>query len=422
VSTPHLDVAPRATAIPGTLDVARVRAEFPSLDQRVNDHPLAYLDNGASSQRPRAVVDAERDFALNDYANVHRGVHTLSQRATKAYDQARIEVQQFVGAGQAEEIIFTAGTTAGINLIAQSYARPQLKVGDEILVTEMEHHSNIVPWQLVASATGATLRFAPITEDGDLDLAALKAMIGPRTRIVALAHVSNVMGTVNPVRVVADLAHEIGAVVVVDGAQAVPHLVVDVRELEADFYVASGHKMFGPNGIGFLYGRKALLDAMPPWQGGGGMIQSVTVDGVTFAPVPARFEAGTPPITQAVGLGAAVRWINSFDWPEVEVYEDRLLAYARSEVAKVAGVRIIGSPKHQVGVLSFVLEGIHPHDVGTVLDLHGVAVRASHHCAQPLMRRFQVPGTVRASFALYNTRTEVDALAAGLREARKVFG
>lgn len=422
MSTPRVDAAPRAPTAPGGFDVARVRAEFPSLDQRVNDHPLAYLDNAASSQKPRVVVDAERDFALADYANVHRGVHTLSQRATTAYDAARLEVRDFINARQGEEIVFTAGTTAGINLVAQSYARPLLRPGDEILVTEMEHHSNIVPWQLVASATGAKVRFAPITESGDLDLSGLKSMIGPRTRIVALAHVSNVLGTVNPVRAVADLAHQAGAVVVIDGAQAVPHIAADMAALDVDFYVASGHKMFGPNGIGFLYGRQALLDAMPPWQGGGGMIQNVTVDGVTFAPVPARFEAGTPPITQAVGLGASIRWIRSFDWPAVEAYEAGLLGYARKEIAKVAGVRVIGNAAQQVSVLSFVLEGIHPHDVGTVLDLHGVAVRASHHCAQPLMRRFQVPGTVRASFALYNTRDEVDALVAGLREARKVFG
>jgi cysteine desulfurase/selenocysteine lyase len=420
VPTPEVEAAPRTIA--RGFDVGRVRAEFPSLAQQVNGRPLAYLDSAASSQKPKVVVDAERDFALRSYANVHRGVHTLSQRATTAYDEARVVVQEFVGAGDAEEIIFTAGTTAGINLVAQSYARPLLKAGDEILVTEMEHHSNIVPWQLVASATGANVRFAPLTEGGDIDLPALKALIGPRTRIVALAHVSNVLGTVNPVAEVAALAHQVGAVVVVDGAQAVPHLPTDVQALGADFYAASGHKMFGPNGIGFLYGRKALLDAMPPWQGGGGMIQSVTTEGVTFAPVPARFEAGTPPITQAVGLAAAVRWIRSFDWSAVEAYEAGLLEQAREQIVTVPGVRIIGSARHQVSVLSFVLEGVHPHDVGTVLDLHGVAVRASHHCAQPLMRRYQIPGTVRASFALYNTRDEVDALAAGLREARRVFG
>lgn len=422
MAAPGVQSPLRGAGATPAFDVAAVRREFPALHTEINGHPLAYLDNGASSQKPLEVVAAEHDFALSDYANVHRGVHTLSQRATTAYDQAREEVRAFVNAAAVEEIIFTAGTTAGINLVAQSYARPLLRAGDEILVTEMEHHSNIVPWQLVASATGATVRFAPITDAGDLDLAALAALITPRTRVVAVAHVSNVLGTVNPVRAIAELAHAAGAVLVVDGAQAVPHRQVDVQALGADFYVASGHKMFGPNGIGFLYGRRALLDAMPPWQGGGGMIQSVTVDGTTFAPVPARFEAGTPPITQAVGLGAAIRWIRSFDWALVEAYEAELLAYATRQVALVPGVRIIGTPAEQVSVLSFVLEGIHPHDVGTVLDLHGVAVRASHHCAQPLMRRYRIPGTVRASFALYNTRDEVDALVAGLQEARKVFG
>jgi cysteine desulfurase/selenocysteine lyase len=422
MATPQVLAAPGAVVAPRAFDVARVRAEFPVLHQQVNGHPLAYLDSAASSQKPKVVVDAEHDFALSDYANVHRGVHTLSQRATKAYDEARAVVRGFINAAENEEVIFTAGTTAGINLVAQSYARPMLKQGDEIVVTEMEHHSNIVPWQLVASATGARVRFAPLDDQGDIDLAALKSLIGPQTRIVAVAHVSNVLGTVNPVREIAELAHQAGAMLVVDGAQALPHLRADVQALGADFYVASGHKIFGPNGIGFLYGRRELLDAMPPWQGGGGMIQSVTVEGTTFAPVPARFEAGTPPITQAVGLGAAVRWMQSFDWSMVEAHEGDLLRYARERIREVSGVRVIGNAKEQVSVLSFVLEGIHPHDVGTVLDLHGVAVRASHHCAQPLMRRFRIPGTVRASFAIYSTRDEVDAMVAGLKEARKVFG
>lgn len=402
-------------------DVAAVRREFPVLHTEINGHPLAYLDSGASSQKLRVVVDAERNFALSDYANVHRGVHTLSQRATAAYDQARADVRAFVNAAAVEEIIFTAGTTAGLNLVAQSYARPLLRAGDEILVTEMEHHSNIVPWQLVASATGARVRFAPVTDAGDLDLEALAAMITPHTRVVALTHVSNVLGTVNPIRLIADLAHAAGAIVVVDGAQAVPHRQVDVQALTADFYVASGHKMFGPNGIGFLYGRHELLEAMPPWQGGGGMIMSVTAEGSSFAPPPERFEAGTPPITQAVGLSAAIRWMRSLDWPAVEAYEADLLTYAVDRVSLVPGVQVVGAPVDRVSVLSFVVEGIHPHDLGTVLDLRGVAVRSGHHCAQVLMRRFRVPATVRASFALYNTRDDVDALVAGLQEARKVF-
>jgi cysteine desulfurase/selenocysteine lyase len=420
VSRTRRAAEPRPEA--GTLDVARVRREFPILRTQIRGRPLVYLDNGATSQRPRTVVEAESDFVLLENANVHRGVHTLSQRATAAYDRAREEVRDFVRAREAAEIVFTAGTTAALNLVAQSYARPRLRAGDEILLTEMEHHSNIVPWQLVARATGAVVRVIPVTDAGELDLAAAARLIGPLTRVVALTHVSNVLGTVNPVRHIANLAHATGAVVVVDGAQAVAHMPVDVEGLGADFYAAGAHKMFGPNGIGFLYGRLALLDAMPPWQGGGGMIQSVTFEETTFAPVPARFEAGTPPIPQAVGLGAAVRWLRALDWHAVAAHEADLLAYATARVAEVPGVRLIGTAAERVGVLSFTLEGIHPHDVGTVLDLHGVAVRASHHCAQPLMRRFGVPGTVRASFALYNTRAEVDVLVAGLVEVRKVFG
>lgn len=410
-----------ATPVPG-LDVARLRHDFPVLRARIHGHPLAYLDNGATSQRPRPVIEAEADFALLENANVHRGVHTLSQRATQRYDAVRARVAGWIGAAAPEEVIFTSGTTAALNLVAQSHARTVLRPGDEILVTEMEHHSNIVPWQLVAEATGAVVKALPVSDDGSLALDRLPAVLGPRTRVVALAHVSNVLGTVNPVRRVADAAHAAGAVVVVDGAQAVPHLPVDVQALGADFYAFSAHKMYGPTGVGVLYGRRALLDAMPPWQGGGGMIQSVSFEGTTYAPVPARFEAGTPPITEVIGLGAALEYLATLDWPALEQHEADLLSYATAQVGAVPGVRLIGTAAERVGVLSFVLEGIHPHDVGTVLDLHGVAVRASHHCAQPLMRRFGVPGTVRASFGLYNTRDEVDQLVAGLHEARRVFG
>lgn len=403
-------------------DLVALRREFPILRTTVQGRPLVYLDNAATSQKPRAVIEAESDFALLHYANVHRGVHTLSQQATQAYDAVRAELARFIGAAVPEEIVITAGTTAGLNLIAQSYGRQALRAGDEVLLTAMEHHSNIVPWQLVAQATGAVIRVIPVTDTGELDLAAARSLIGPRTRIVALAHVSNVLGTVNDIRAVADLAHATGAIVVVDGAQAVAHLPVDVATLGCDFYVGSAHKMYGPTGVGFLYGRHALLDAMPPWQGGGGMIQSVSFEGTTYAPVPARFEAGTPPIIQAIGLGAAVRFLGSLDWQAVAAHETDLLAYGASRVAAVPGVRLIGTAREKVSVLSFVLDGVHPHDVGTVLDLHGVAVRASHHCAQPLMRRFGVQGTVRASFAVYNTREDVDALVHGLTEVRKVFG
>ncbi len=404
------------------LDVARLRRDFPILHTRVQGKPLVYLDNAATSQKPRAVVEAESDFALLHNANVHRGVHTLSQRATQAYDQVRADLARFLGAAEPTEIIITAGTTAGLNLIAQSYGRQVLRAGDEILLTAMEHHSNIVPWQLVAQTTGAVIRVIPVTDEGELDLLAAASLISPRTRIVALAHVSNVLGTVNDVRAVSDLAHAAGAVVVVDGAQAVAHLPVSVAALGCDFYVASAHKMYGPTGVGFVYGRAALLDAMPPWQGGGGMIQSVSFEGTTYAPVPARFEAGTPPIIQAIGLGAAVRYLQALDWSALAAFESDLLEYATSRVATIPGVRLIGTAREKVSVLSFVMDGVHPHDVGTVLDLQGVAVRASHHCAQPLMRRYGVPGTVRASFALYNTREDVDALVSGLLEVRKVFG
>jgi cysteine desulfurase/selenocysteine lyase len=403
------------------LDLTRIRADFPILETRVHGKPLVYLDNGATSQRPRVVVEAEAAFSLRGNANVHRGVHTLSQRATDAYDEVRNLLRAFLNARESAEVIITSGTTAGLNLVAQSYGRMVLRPGDEILLTEMEHHSNIVPWQLVAGSTGALIRVIPVTDAGELDLLRLEQVLSPRTRIVSVAHVSNVLGTINPVRLLADRAHALGAALVVDGAQAVPHMAVDVQGLGCDFYVASGHKMYGPTGVGFLYGRRELLERMSPWQGGGGMIQNVTFEETTFAPIPARFEAGTPPIAQAIALGVAVQYLQSFDLQALQAHEADLLHYASEQVAGLEGVRLIGTATERAGVLSFVVDGIHPHDVGTVLDLHGVAVRASHHCAQPLMRRFGVPGTVRASFAVYNTRAEVDQLVAALVETRAVF-
>ena len=411
-------LAPRT----GRLDVQRVRSDYPVLRARINGHPLAYLDNAATSQKPRQVVEAEADFSLLANANVHRGVHTLSQRASEAFEAVREQLRRFVGAEEAGEIVFTSGTTAALNLVARSYGELVLRDGDEILLTAMEHHSNIVPWQMVARRTGARLRVVPVTDTGELDVPAAATLIGPRTRVVSLAHVSNVLGTVNPVRAIADLAHAAGAVVVVDGAQAVPHLAVDVGALGADFYAASAHKMYGPTGVGFLYGRRELLEAMPPVMGGGGMIRSVTFEETTYAPPPARFEAGTPPIAEVIGLGAAIRYLEGFAWGAIVEHESELLRAASDALACEPHVRIIGTAAERVGVISFVVDGIHPHDVGTVLDLHGVAVRASHHCAQPLMKRFGVPGTVRASFALYNTRAEVDQLVRGIREARRVFG
>jgi cysteine desulfurase / selenocysteine lyase len=404
------------------LDVARIRAEFPVLRTRINGHPLAYLDNGATSQKPRSVVEAEADFSLLANANVHRGVHTLSQRASAAFDGVREEMRRFLNAREAAEIIFTSGTTASLNLVAQSFGRKVLQPGDQIVLTEMEHHSNIVPWQLVAKLAGAQIKVIPVTDRGELDLGAAAALIGPRTRILAVTHVSNVLGTVNPVRALADRAHAVGAAVVVDGAQAVPHLKVDVSALGADFYAASAHKMYGPTGVGVLYGRRGLLDGMEPWQGGGGMIQSVSFEETTFASVPARFEAGTPPVTQVIGLGAALRYLEALDWGAVQEHEAELVRSATEQLSREPGVRIIGGARDTVAVVSFNVEDVHPHDVGTVLDLYGIAVRAGHHCAQPLMRRYGVPGTVRASFALYNTPGEVDRLVAGVREARKVFG
>ncbi len=408
-------------AVANAFDVARVRREFPVLRTLVQGKPLVYLDNGATSQKPRVVVEAESDFALLQSSNVHRGVHTLSHRASERFEQVRHEVARFVGAASPAEIVFTSGTTAAVNLVALSYALPRLQPGDEVLVTEMEHHSNLVPWQLAARATGARIRAIPVTDAGELDLSGLGALLTSRTRIVALTHVSNVLGTVNPVRRIADEAHAAGAVVVVDGAQAVPHLPVDVVGLGADFYVASAHKMFGPTGVGFLYGRSALLERMKPAQGGGGTIQWVTIEDCSFAPVPERFEAGTPPIAQVIGLGAAIGWMGSLDWAQVAAHESDLVGYAIERLSEVPGVRVLGSAAERVGAVSFVMDTVHPHDVGTVLDSHGVAVRAGHHCAQPLMQRYGVPATVRASFALYNTRAEVDTLVEAVRDVRRIF-
>ena len=415
----------RVTGITGAttpFQVERARDEFPGLTARIRGYPLVYLDNAATSQRPRRVIEAISNFELTHAANVHRGVHTLSQEATAAYDEARQKVRGFINAEHGSEIIFTSGTTASLNLVAASYGRTILKPGDEILLTEMEHHSNLVPWQLLAEQTGAVVLALPVNDRGELEQESFARLIGPRTRIVALAHVSNVLGTVNPVREIADLAHARGAVVVVDGAQAVPHLPIDVQQLGCDFYAASAHKMYGPTGVGFLYGRLDLLEKMPPWQGGGGMIDRVSFEGTTFAPPPARFEAGTPPISQAVGLGAAIDYLGALPADSLAQHEQSLLIYATEQVGRLPGIRLIGTAQDRVSVLSFVFEGVHPHDVGTVLDAKGVAVRAGHHCAQPLMRRFGVQGTVRASFGFYNLREEVDLLVEALGEVRRVFG
>jgi len=413
-------MASTITAAPA-LDVGAVRAQFPILATRVNGKPLVYLDSAASAQKPEPVIEAEARFYRESYANVHRGVHTLSQRATGAYEAARERVARFLGAGDPADVVFTRSATEGLNLVARCYARPRLAAGDEVLLTEMEHHSNIVPWQMVCEATGAKLVVVPVDERGELRMDELARLLSPRTRVVSLVHVSNALGTINPVAEVSRLAHAVGAVVAVDGAQAAPHLPIDVQALGCDFYTFSGHKVYGPTGIGALWGRRELLAAMPPWQGGGDMILHVSFAHTDYAPPPARFEAGTPHIVGAVGLAAALDWLDSLPREAVAAHEHDLLGYATELLGATAGVRLIGTARHKASVLSFLVEGVHAHDVGTILDDEGVAVRAGHHCAQPLMERFGVAATARASFAVYNTREEVEVLAAAVRKAQRLF-
>jgi cysteine desulfurase / selenocysteine lyase len=404
------------------LDVARIRADFPILSQTTRGgHPLVYLDNAATSQKPRQVIDAVARFYGSANANIHRGLYELSERATAAVDAARRRVAAFVGAASATEIVFTRGTTEAINLVAQSWGRSALRPGDEVLVTGMEHHSNLVPWQLVCQQTGAHLRAVPITDTGELDLEAFDRLLGDRTRLFAVAHVSNALGTVNPIRELTARAHARGALVLVDGAQAAPHLDIDVTELGCDFFACSGHKLYGPTGVGLLYGRAAVLAEMPPWQGGGGMIDQVTLEATTWAEPPARFEAGTPPVAEIVGLAAALDYIDAIGLDRIAAWEDELLRLGTARLREIPGVRLVGTAPEKVAVLSFVLEGVHPHDVGTVLDDAGVAVRAGHHCAQPVMARFGVPATVRASFAFYNTADEIEGMARGVERAGEVF-
>ena len=402
-------------------DVARVRRDFPILSREVYGKPLVYLDNAASTQKPRAVIDAILRFYEAYNSNVHRGVHRLSQEATEAFEAARKRMAAFVGAQDETEIIFTRGTTESLNLVAQSYGRSKLAPGDEILISHMEHHANIVPWQLLCEQTGAVLKVAPITDAGEIDMPAFEALLGERTKIVSVTHVSNALGTVNPVRRIGQLAHAAGAVLVVDGAQGAPHGQVDVQALGADFYALSGHKMYGPTGIGVLYGRRALLEAMPPWQGGGDMIRSVTFEKTTYNDVPFRFEAGTPNIAGAIGLAAAADYLQDLGLERVAVYEAELLAYGTQALEAVPGLRLIGTAGKKASVLSFVLEGVHPHDIGTILDREGLAVRTGHHCAQPTMERFGVPATARASIGIYNTRAELDVLVGALATVREVF-
>jgi cysteine desulfurase/selenocysteine lyase len=403
-----------------SFDPERIRKDFPVLQQTVHGKPLAFLDSAASAQKPQCVIDAVGDLYRNDYANVHRGVYELSLRATRALDDARARVARFVGAHE-REVVFVRNATEAINLVAHSLGDARFGAGDEIVLTEMEHHSNIVPWQMLCERRGCVLRVAPIDERGALRLDAFEALLSPRTRLVAVSHVSNVLGTVNPIEEIAALCRAHGALLCVDGAQAVPHLRVDVQALGCDFYAFSGHKLFGPSGIGVLWGRAELLESMPPFLGGGGMIASVHFEKTTYAGIPARFEAGTPDIAGAVGLGAAVAYLERIGMDAVEQHERELEAYAERELAEVPGLRIYGTAPGKIGVFAFELEGVHPHDVGTILDAEGVAVRAGHHCAQPLMERYGVPAMVRASLALYNTRADVDALVRGLARVREVF-
>ncbi len=402
-------------------DVERVRADFPILQREVNGKTLAYLDNAATAQKPAAVIDALSEYYQTCNANIHRGVLRLSIEATEAYERARGKVQRFIGAKRPQEIVFVRSATEAINLVAQAYARPKLTAGDEILITTMEHHSNIVPWQILCEQTGAVLRVAPITDAGELRIDEFEKLLGPRTRIAAVTHICNALGTINPVRDLVDMAHRRGVPVLIDGAQAAPHLPIDVAAIGCDFYAITGHKMFGPTGIGVLYGRHDLLDAMEPYQGGGEMILSVTLEKTTFNKVPHKFEAGTPHIAGAIGMGAAVDYLEAVGLDRIGAHEHELLQYATETLSAIPGVRLVGTAKDKAAVVSFLVGDVHPHDVGTILDQEGIAVRTGHHCAQPVMERFGITATVRASLALYNTPAEIDRLAAAVAMVQEVF-
>ncbi|HEY3565664.1 MAG TPA: cysteine desulfurase [Casimicrobiaceae bacterium] len=408
-------------ASPPRLDVAALRRDFPILTERVNGKPLVYLDNAATTQKPASVIDALDAYYRHENANVHRGVHTLSQRATDDYEAARARIARFIGGVATEEVIYTSGTTGGLNLVAQSYGRNVLRPGDDVVISALEHHSNIVPWQLVCAQTGASLRVVPVNDAGEIEMTGYERLLGPRTKIVAFTHVSNALGTITPIERVIRLAHDAGAIVVVDGAQAIAHVGVDVRALDCDFYAFSGHKIFGPTGIGALYGKAAILDAMPPYQGGGDMIRSVTFEKTEYNDLPYKFEAGTPNIAGAIGFGAAIDYVEGAGIGAIAAYEDALLDYATRRMEAIPGLRIVGTAAHKAAIVSFTLEGVHAHDVGTILDNEGIAVRAGHHCAMPVMERFGISGTARASFALYNTFEEIDALATGIERVQRMF-
>ena len=411
--------APRSAT---TLDVAAIRRDFPILHQAVNGKPLVYLDNAASSQRPKSVIEAISRYYEHDHANVHRGVHTLSQRATDAYEGARETIRRFINARDTKEIVFVRGTTEAVNLVAQSFARPRFQPGDEILISALEHHANIVPWQLLREQIGAVLKVIPINEQGEVDFIEFQKLIGPRTRLLALAHVSNALGTIVPVEKFIKVARQHGVPVLLDGAQAIPHTAVDVQALGCDFYCFSSHKMLGPTGMGVLYGKRELLEAMPPWQGGGDMILSVSFEKTTFNQLPWKFEAGTPHIAGAIGLATAIDYLEKIGMDRIAAYEHELLEYATERLSQVPGLRIVGTAPDKAAVVSFMLDGIHPHDIGTILDTEGVAIRTGHHCAMPVMEFFKIPATARASMSFYNTREEIDRLVAALEHTRQVLG
>jgi cysteine desulfurase/selenocysteine lyase len=418
-AVPHIadSRAPR-----GTFDVARIRNDFPILQQKVHGKPLVYFDNGATSQKPQAVIDAIARYYAAENSNIHRGVHLLSEQATAAYEAAREKIRGFVNAKSDKEIVFVRGTTEAINLVAQSYGRSFLKTGDEIIVSAMEHHSNIVPWQMLCEQVGARLRVVPINHDGEIVMDEYRRLLSDKTKFVSVTHVSNALGTVVPVKEIVALAHERSVPVLIDGAQAAPHLKIDVQDLDCDFYAFSGHKIFGPTGVGVLYGRAELLDKMPPYQGGGDMISLVTFEKTHYNVLPYKFEAGTPHIAGGIGLGAAIDYLQGLDWDQVSAHEHELLTYATAALSKIDAVRIIGTAKGKAGVVSFVIEHVHAHDVGTILDQEGIAIRAGHHCAMPVMQRFGVPATARASFAFYNTTEEIDVMVQAIHRVLKVFG
>ena len=410
-----------ASVISAGFDVDKVREDFPVLKQRIHGKPLVYLDSAATAQKPLAVIEAIRKFYEVDCANIHRGVHELSQRSTAAYEETRSKAKRFLNARAKNEVIFVRGTTEGINLVASSWGRKNVKEGDEIVISALEHHSNIVPWQMLCEEKGAKLRVIPMNDRGELLLEEYEKLLGPRTRMVAVGHISNALGTVNPVRQIVEMAHRAGALALIDGAQAAPHMKIDVQALDADFYAFSGHKVFGPTGTGILYGKARLLNAMPPYQGGGDMIKTVTFEKTTYADLPYKFEAGTPSIAGGIGLGAAFDYVTRIGLDKIAAYEHELLVYGTEALSRIPGLRIIGTARDKAAVLSFVIDGIHPHDIGTVLDRQGIAVRTGHHCAQPVMDRFGVPATTRASLAFYNTVAEIDALAAGLAKVKEIF-